>query len=55
MKSEGFTVDNPPSFLRLEAPEIFLFRITLTKNFRPDNPPFFFPKNWTRRGGGYLQ
>jgi hypothetical protein len=42
--SGGFTVEPPPSFFRLEPPEIFLLRKTLTKKFRPDNPPSFFQK-----------
>ena len=50
--SEGFTADTPPlpdnlppSFFRLEAPEIFLLRKTLTKHFRPDNSPSFSKKS----------
>ena len=37
------------SFFLLETPE------TLTKNFRPDNPPLFFQKIGQEGGGAYLQ
>ena len=37
--------DIPPCFFRREAPEIFLLRKSLRKNFRPDTPPPFFSEN----------
>ena len=53
LESEGITPDTPPPlfFLRREAPENFLVRKSLIKNFAPDTPPFFSRKNRTRGGG----